>query len=344
MATKTLKSATKKAAAKKPVAKKAVAKKAVAKKPVAKKTVAKKAVAARKPVTKKAVAKKVVAKKTVAKKVVAKKTAATKLPVKKAAVKRAAVKKSTPAKLITGAPVNTWLAKEPELPVFLQNQNKEIKKDPVATQRYTQKNDKPVKFVLVAGLVLLLGLGIKSFESNFGDSGTTSTESNSSAISKPSPTSGTAGSAVNGSSAGSENANSPKPKPVTSSNSSSTSDKAGSASSSNSASSAGTAEDVNSIAVTQSPRTFTSVNSDEGAVLKWLTPVKIGNVVAYELYARVYGQSGWVLTSTVTIEQLNIEVDLTPGNSYTEFKIASLLDNDKQVFNKTVITLPGSLS
>jgi len=335
MATKTSKSATKKSPVKK---------KAAVKKPVAKKAVAARKPVAKKAVAKKAVAKKVAARKPVAKKVAARKPVAKKAVAKKAVAKRAVVNNSTSTKLITAAPVNTWLNKEPELPVFLQNQSSEIKKDRVATQKYTQKSEKSVKFVLIAALVLLLGLGVNSFTSIFGSSSETNTATDSLVNPEATPSSSATGTAVDKSPNGSENTISPKPKPVTSSSSGSSSGTAGSASTSQNVSATEGAEGESSKVTTQSPRTFTSVKSDEGALLKWITPVNIGNVVAYELYARVYGQAGWVLMSTVTIEQLNIEVDLTPGNSYTEFKVASLLDNDKQVFNKTVITLPGSLS
>ena len=67
-------------------------------------------------------------------------------------------------------------------------------------------------------------------------------------------------------------------------------------------------------------------------------------IVAFELFAKSAGQSDWVLISTVTTEQLEVEVELTPTDSTSQFRVASLLDNDERVFNKTTITLPGSLS
>lgn len=317
---------TKKRVTKKAPAKKAVAKKAVAKKPAVKKAAVKKAA---KP------AKKVAAKKPIAKKAVAKKAA-----VKKAVAKKPVTKKAVAPKAITAAPVNTWVSKEPALPVFLQNQSSEIKKDPVVTQKYNQKTNNSVKYVLAGLLVLLLGWGVNAYVLNSGSSSDAGGK-NSSASNSDSMDSGKATDSTNGdSTAQGQNATSatPTPKPTSSSGSNGSSGKPGSANATPPPVMADTT------AAKQSPRTFTSVKSNDGAVLKWLAPKNIGNVVAYELYGRVVGQSEWVLLSTVTTEQLTTEVDLTPGDAKTEFKVASVLDNDKQVFNKTIITLPGSLT
>jgi hypothetical protein len=310
--------AKKKAAAKKPPAKKAAAKKPVAKKAVARKPVAKKKVVkkAAKPV-KKAVAKKAVAKKTAAKKPVAKKVVA--------------------PKTISAAPVDAWLNKEPALPVFLQNQTSEIKKDPVATQKYNQKKSNSPKFILIVALVLLLGLGVKSFDFNSGNNGNVNGKSDFASTSDANGTNGASDSAIDDANNQAENSASPTPstKPTASASPKSSSVKA---------TSAATTSAAAAKLAAQSPRTFTSVNSEQGAILKWIAPKNIGNVVAFEMYGRAVGQTDWVLLSTVTIEQLDIEVDLTPGDASTEFRVASLLDNDKQVFNKTIITLPGSLT
>jgi Histone H1-like nucleoprotein HC2 len=324
--------AKKKAAAKKPVAKKPAARKPVAKKKVVKKAAkpVKKAVA-KKRVTKEAAkpAKKAAAKKTTAKKAVAKKAAAKKPVAKKRIVKKAAARKVAAPKKTTQ--VSPWLNKEPALPVFLQSQTPEIKKDPVATQKYNQKKNNSPKFILIAALVLLLGLGVKSFDFNSGNNDSANGKSEAASTSDANGTNGSNDSVIDDANnqAGGSVSPTPAAKPTASASPKSTSDKNTSAASKLAA---------------QSPRTFTSVNSDQGAVLKWLAPKNIGNVVAYELYGRAVGQSDWVLISTVTVEQLDIEVDLTLGDSSTEFRVASLLDNDKQVFNKTIITLPGLLT
>jgi hypothetical protein len=190
---------------------------------------------------------------------------------------------------------------------------------------------------LIVALVLLLGLGVNSFDFKSGKNGNSDDKNTSASTSDVNGTDGDNDSAIDDANSQSENSASPTPstKPTASASPKSSPINAVSANPSGSAASKVT---------TQSPRTFTSVASEQGAVLKWLAPKNIGNVVAYELYGRAVGQSDWVLLSTVTIEQLDIEVDLTPGDLSTEFRVASLLDNDKQVFNKTIITLPGSLT
>jgi hypothetical protein len=259
-----------------------------------------------------------------------------KAPAKKKAASKKAVAKKVTAPIAT-SPITPWLNKEPALPVFLQNQTPEIKKDPVVTQKYNQKKNNSPKYILIVALVLLLGLGVNSFDFNSGKNGNADGKNNSASSSDVSGTNGENDSASDDENAQSENSASPTPstKSTAAASPKSSPVKAVSATPSGSAASKVT---------TQSPRTFTSVASDQGAVLKWLAPKNIGNVVAYELYGRAVGQSDWVLLSTVTIEQLDVEVELTPGDSSTEFRVASLLDNDKQVFNKTIITLPGSLA
>jgi hypothetical protein len=335
---------TKKAATKRPVAKKAATKRPVAKKAAAKKAAvpAKKPVAAKRPIepiskpAKKTTVQKSVTKKAVAKKAVVKKSTVKKPTVKKSAgkkplAKQAIAKKVVAPKEITAAPVNTWLNKEPELPVFLQNQNSEIKKEVVATQKYNQKSNNSVKYALVVVLVLLLGWGVNSYYLSSGREDDVKSQNNSSS------TSDSNGSTAAGESANS-NSNNQSPNPSSGNETKNTSEKPVVINSSPSASSAGFTD------VNPSPRTFTSVKSDQGAILKWLAPKNIGKVVAYELYGRIVGQTDWILLSTVTTDQLDVEVDLTPGDSKTEFKVASLLDSNKQVFNKTIITLPGSIS
>jgi histone H1/5 len=332
--------AKKKAAAKKPVAKKAVARKPVAKKKAVKKAAkpVKKAVA-KKRVTKKAAkpAEKVAAKKATAKKAVAKKTATKKPVAKKRTVKKSVAKKAVAPKTLSAAPVNTWLNKEPALPVFLQSQTPEIKKDPVATQKYNRKKSNSPKFILIVALIFLLGLGVKSFDFNSGNNENANGKIDSASTSDANGTLGGNDSAIDD--ANNQTGGSASPMPSTKSTTS-----ASSKSSSAKAPSAAATSAAAATLAAQSPRTFTSVNSEQGAILKWIAPKNIGNVVAFEMYGRAVGQSDWVLLSTVTVEQLDIEVDLTPGEMSTEFRVASLLDNDKQVFNKTIITLPGSLA
>jgi cytoskeletal protein RodZ len=222
----------------------------------------------------------------------------------------------------------------------LQNQTPEVKKDPIVTQKYNQKTNNSVKFILVVALVLLLGWGVNSYYLNSGNSGNSKSEQSSTDISDADSANDASGSTSDSSSNQSAISNSPTPtpKPTPSATTKSSSGKT------EATSSKAPTSNANAKAATQSPRTFASVNSDQGAVLKWIAPKNIGNVVAFELYGRAVGQSEWVLLSTVTIEQLDIEVDLTPSETSTEFRVASLLDNDKQVFNKTIITLPGSIA
>jgi len=330
MAKETKKRVTKKAPAKK----KAIAKKAPVKKAAAKKTVAKK------PAIKKAVVKKAATKKVVAKKPLTMKPATKKAAVKKTIAKKPIAKKTVVSKVITDSPVNTWINKEPALPVFLQNQNPEIKKDPVATQKYNQKTNNSVKYVLAGFLVLLLGWGMNAYVLNSGSSSDAAGKNNSSSNSDSMDSSKATDSSNGSSNAQGQSATSaaPTPKPTSSGSSKGSS---GKPSSVNTTSSPGISI---SIAAKQAPRTFTSEISSDGAVLKWIAPKNIGNVVAYELYGRVVGQPDWILLSTVTTEQLSTEVELTPSESKTEFKVASLLDSEKQIFNMTIITLPGSLT
>jgi hypothetical protein len=340
MATETSKRVTKKAPAKKKAAaKKPVANKAAVRKPLAKKAVAKKA-AVRKPLAKKAVAKKAVAKKATVKKAVTKKAVAKKAVAKKAVAKKATVKKAV-AKRVTApiatSPITPWLNKEPALPVFLQNQTPEIKKDPVATQKYNQKKNNSPKYILIVVLVLLLGLGVNSFDFKSGKDDNSDGKNNSASSLDVSGTNGENDSASDDANAQSENSASQTPSTKSTAAASPKSSPVNAVSATPSGSAA-------SKVTTQAPRTFTSVASEQGAVLKWLAPKNIGKVVAFELYGRAVGQSDWVLLSTVTIEQLDVEVELTPSDSNTEFRVASLLDNDKQIFNKTIIALPGSLT
>ena len=310
------------------------AKKAVSKKPAVKKTAAKKAAKpAKKMVAKKAAVKKTAAKKAVAKSP-AKKAVAKKAVAKKAVAKKAVAKKVT-APSATSA-ITPWLNKEPALPVFLQNQTPEIKKDQVATQKYNQKKNNYPKYILIVALVLLIGVGINSFDFNSGKNGS-SEGKGTSASSDVNVKDVVNKSTIDDTNSQSENSASPTPsiKPTASASPKSSPEKASSSTPSSSAAAK---------APMQAPRTFMSVASDQGAVLKWLSPKNLDNVVAFELYGRAVGQSDWILLSTVTIEQLDIEVDLTPGDASTDFRVASLLENNKQVFNKTIITLPGSLS
>ena len=333
----------KKAVAKKRIAKKAVAKKRIAKKAVAKKAVAKKSVA-KKTVAKKAVAKKRIAKKATSKKAVAKKPLAKKAVAKKATSKKSAAKKPATSRTVAAAPINTWINKESSLPVFLQSQNQEIKKDLVVTQKYNQKTNNSVKYGLALFFVLFLGWGVNSYLLNSGNSSDANGKESTSISVETNGTGSETDSATGGSNMQGEGASSttttPKPRPMPSA----------SASASGSSDNPGTIKaspsitNSNSTVAKQAPLTFTSEKSSDGAILKWLTPKNIGNLVAYELYGRVVGQPDWVLLSTVTTEQLSMEVDLTSSDSKTEFKVASLLDNEKQVFNKTIITLPGSLT
>lgn len=182
-----------------------------------------------------------------------------------------------------------------------------------------------------------MGWGVNSYYLNSGNNGNSNGKSDSVSTSDANGKLGGNDSAIDD--ANNQSGSSASPTPSTKSTAS-----ASPKNSSTKASSAAATSSAASKLAAQSPRTFTSVNSDQGAVLKWITPKNIGNVVAFELSGRAVGQSEWVLLSTVTIEQLDIEVDLTPSETSTEFRVASLLDNDKQVFNKTIITLPGSIA
>jgi hypothetical protein len=318
MATKPVK---KKAAVKKPV-KRAVAKKATAKKASAKKSVAKRTV---KKTTAKKPVKKTAAKKPV-KRAVAKKTA-----VKKTA-KKTTTKKVAVSRTISYTPANEWLNKEPALPDFLQNKNLEVKKTPVATQQYGRtKKQSPVS-MFAALAVLLTVFGASAFFLTSGkDNGSDSSKNSVAAT-------GQSGADVSDSDSGSEESktnSTPTPKAEPG--------KSSSSSDSKSASPAAT-KNSSAQASVQSPRTFLSSQSEQMATLKWLLPKKMDRVVAFEVFAKTSGQSEWVLISTVTTEQLEVEVELTPTDTSSQFRVASLLDNDKKIFNETIITLPGSLT
>jgi len=304
----------KKAQAKKTVArKKAVAKKAVAKKAVAKKAVAKKAVTRKKAPVKKAVAKKAVAKKTVAKKAVTK-------------------KKAVAPKAVSFAPTNEWLTKEPALPVFLQTQNPEIRKIPIATQEYGKNKKQSPGFVLAALVALLTIFGASAyFLSNDKSSDVKAIDVSAN---------------VDASSGESGSKNSQEkvtPTPTPTSESTTKPNKTADDSAIESSSPKPSKKPEIEVPV-QSPRTFSSVQIDQGATLKWLAPKNMGRVVAFELYAKEDGQSDWVLIGTVTTEQLEIEVELTPTESNSQFRVASLLSTNKKVFNPTTLTLSGSLT
>jgi hypothetical protein len=314
------------------MAKAPVKKKAPAKKAVAKKAVAKKKAVVKKPVKtvvakKKAPVKKAAAKKTVAKKAVVKKAAIKKkAPAKKAVTKKRAVA----PKAVSYAPTNEWLTKEPALPVFLQTQAPVMRKLPIATQEYGNNKKQSPRFVLVALVVLLaISGGSAYFLSNdknvdakatdvsvVKDSKSEGASSEDSQI-KVTPAPTTSSTAKPSKSANNSANESISPKPTTSPD--------------------------NEVSV-QSPRTFSSVQIDQGAKLKWLAPKNLGRVVAFELYAKEDGQSSWTLISTVTTEQLEFDIELTPTESNSQFRVASLLSTKKKVFNPTTITLPGSLT
>lgn len=328
MATKPVKKASKKPATKKPI-KKAAAKKAPAKeKVVAKKAAAKKAPAAKKTVAKKAVAKKAVAKKAVAKKTVVKRT-----------VKRAPVKKAAVSQTVSYAPANEWLNKEAALPDFLQTKNLEVKKTPVATQQYVRTKKQSPKLMLVALVLLMSIFGASAYflasdnsdDLNSGNVSATAGESTEQSDSNVS----------NGDSELNESKDglTPTPASTPSKSADSKGDSSGETSPTPSSS-----KDPNSLIQAQSPRTFLSSQSEQMATLKWLEPKNMDRIVAFELFVKTAGQANWVLISTVTTEQLEIEVELTPSDTTTQFRVASLLDNDKKIYNKTIITLPGSLS
>ena len=312
------------------MATKLVKKKTVAKKPV-KKAVAKKAPAK----------KKVVAKKAVAKKAPAKKKAVAKKPVKKAVVKKTAkkapVKKGAVSGTISYAPANEWLNKETALPDFLLNQNLEVKKTPVATQQYVKNKKQSPKSMFAALALLLFVIGSSAYLLS-------SSNGNDSNSDKVSVTAG--GSVEQADSDASDNEvksdesqidSSPSPKPSKGS-------EIGKDSSGVTSPTPKASKDPGSQIQVQSPRTFLSSQTEQMATLKWLVPKNMNRVIAFELFAKTSGQSDWVLISTVTTEQLEVEVELTPTDSSTQFRVASLLDNDKKIFNETIITLPGSLT
>jgi len=318
--------------ANKPVKKKAPVKKTVAKKTVAKKAPVKKAVAKKAAPVKKAVAKKAAP----VKKAVAKKAATKKAATKKAATKKAPIKKAVATKAVSIAPTNEWLTKEPALPVFLQNQNTETRKLPIATREYGKNKKQSPKFVFVALVALLTISGACAyFLSN--DNGTdvkaTDISVNVGAIS------GESGSK------NSQDKMTPAPTPtLTSTSETSTKPNETGNSSAIEPSSPKPTNKTEIETPTQSPRTFSSVQIDQGAMLKWLAPKYMERIVAFELYAKEDGQSSWTLISTVTTEQLEFEIELTPSESNSQFRVASLLSTNKKVFNPTTITLPGSLT
>jgi hypothetical protein len=310
--------------AKAPVKKKAPAKKAVAKKKTVVKKPVKKAVAKKKAPVKKAAAKRTVAKKAVVKRAATKKKA----PVKKAVTKKRAVA----PKAVSYAPTNEWLTKEPELPVFLQTQNPVPRKLPIATQEYGNNKKQSPKFALAA-LVALLAIsgGSAYFLSN--DKSVDAKTSDVSVV-KDSKSEGP-------SSKDSQIEVTATPTPVTSATAKPS--KSANNSANESSSPEPTENPYNEVSV-QSPRTFSSVQIDQGAMLEWLAPKNMGRVIAFELYAKEDGQSSWTLISTVTTEQLEFEIELTPSESNSQFRVASLLSTSKKVFNPTTITLPGSLT
>jgi hypothetical protein len=320
--------------AKAPVKKKAPAKKAVAKKKAVVKKPVKKAVAKKKAPVKKAAAKKTVAKKTVAKKAVVKK-AATK---KKAPVKKAVTKKRAVApKAVSYAPTNEWLTKEPELPVFLQTQAPVMRKLPIATQEYGNNKKQSPRFVLAALVVLLaISGGSAYFLSNDKSVDVKATDVS---VVKDSKSEGD--SSKDSDSKNSQTEETATPAPTTSSTAKPS--KSANNSANESSSPKPTKNPENEVSV-QSPRTFSSVQVDQGATLKWLAPKNLGRVVAFELYAKEDGQSSWTLISTVTTEQLEFDIELTPTESNSQFRVASLLSTNKKVFNPTTLTLPGSLT
>ncbi len=328
--------------AKAPVKKKAPAKKAVARKKAVVKKPVKKAVAKKKaPVKKKAVVKKAATKKkTPAKKPVAKKKAVVKKAIakKKAPAKKAVTKKRAVApKAVSYAPTNEWLTKEPALPVFLQTQAPEMRKLPIATQEYGNNKKQSPKFVLAALVVLLAVSGSSAyFLSN--DKSADEKATNVSVV-KDSKSEGA--SSKDSDSKNSQTEETATPTPATSSTAKPS--KSANNSANESTSPKPTKNPDNEVSV-QSPRTFSSVQIDQGATLKWLAPKNMGRIVAFELYAKEDGQSSWTLISTVTTEQLEFEIELTPSESNSQFRVASLLSTNKKVFNPTTITLPGSLT
>jgi hypothetical protein len=325
--------------AKAPVKKKAPAKKAVAKKKAVVKKPVKKSVAKKKAPVKKAAAKKAVAKKTVAKKAVVKKAATKKkAPAKKAVTKKAATKKRAVApKAVSYAPTNEWLTKEPELPVFLQTQAPVMRKLPIATQEYGNNKKQSPRFVLAALVVLLaISGGSAYFLSNDKSVDVKATDVS---VVKDSKSEGD--SSKDSGSKNSQTEETATPAPTTSSTAKPS--KSANNSANESSSPKPTKNPENEVSV-QSPRTFSSVQVDQGATLKWLAPKNLGRVVAFELYAKEDGQSSWTLISTVTTEQLEFDIELTPTESNSQFRVASLLSTNKKVFNPTTLTLPGSLT
>jgi len=310
-----------------------MANKPVKKKAPAKKTVARKKAVAKKAVAKKAVAKKAVAKKAVAKKAVAKKAVAKKAVAKKAVAKKAVTKKKAVApKAVSFAPTNEWLTKEPALPVFLQTQNPEIRKVPIATQEYGKNKKQSPGFVLAALVALLTISGASAyFLSNDEGADVKAIDVSVNVV------------ASSGDSGSKNSQDKVTPTPTPTSESTTKPNKTADDSAIESSSPKPTKKPEIEVPV-QSPRTFSSVQIDQGATLKWLAPKNMGRVVAFELYAKEDGQSDWVLIGTVTTEQLEIEVELTPTESNSQFRVASLLSTNKKVFNPTTLTLPGSLT
>jgi hypothetical protein len=317
--------------AKAPVKKKAPAKKAVAKKKAVVKKPVKKAVAKKKAPVKKAAAKRTVAKKAVVKKAATKKKA----PAKKAVTEKRAVA----PKAVSYAPTNEWLTKEPELPVFLQTQAPVMRKIPIATQEYGNNKKQSPRFVLAALVVLLaISGGSAYFLSNDKSVDVKATDVS---VVKDSKSEGTSSKDSESKNSQTEETATSTPAPTTSATAKPS--KSANNSANESSSPKPTKNPDNEVSV-QSPRTFSSVQVDQGATLKWLAPKNLGRVVAFELYAKEDGQSSWTLISTVTTEQLEFDIELTPTESNSQFRVASLLSTNKKVFNPTTLTLPGSLT
>jgi hypothetical protein len=284
---------------------------------VAKKAVAKKAA----PVRKKAVAKKAVAKKAapVRKKAVTKKAA----PVRKKAVANKAApvrKKAAPSKvrkvelapaLHVNAPDSDWLQREQELPVFLKDIRAEIKKEPISTQGYSKKKSRKPALVGFSSVVLLTGIAAVSISTQSSTNTKSETQKTKEVTSSKDTIQKTVTEEVAPTTKPSKSSSIEKPTKAT----------------------------LSSFA----PRNFVSTSAGQEINFVWVAPADTSSVIGYELSAKKFGTTEWVVISSVTPQQLLVSVELMAMDSSSQYRIASVLENGKLAFNKVVLTHAGSV-
>ena len=210
-----------------------------------------------------------------------------------------------------------WLQREQELPEFLKDVNSEIKKEPISTQGYAKKKSRKPAFVGISSVLLLVGIAIFSV----------STQSDSNTKAETQKTNEAAPSEVTTEEVA-ETTNTPteevvaKPEP----SKSSTPEKS-------------TKESLNTFA----PRNFASSPAEQEISFSWNAPTDSSSVIGYELSVKKSGTSEWLVISSVTPQQLVVSVDLVSLDSTSQYRIASILENGKLAFSKTVLTHAGSV-